>query len=351
MPKVSIIVPVYKVEKYLDRCVKSLVAQTLFDIEIILVDDGSPDNCPSMCDEWAKKDGRIKVIHKQNEGLGFARNSGMDMAAGEYLGFVDSDDFVKEDMYEKLYLAAKKENADIAMCGFLCVGGIMTERSGEERQINCFSEYTVFDGKEGVDRLMLDISGALPHEPEDSKYGFSSVKNIYLRSCIESNSVRFLSERKVMSEDVFFLLDFLACADRAVGIPGAYYCYCRNGGSLSKSYRADRFDRCCEIIDGINERLDKRMPKEKTRIYTDRLFQAYARAALMQEIQFAKESGTDKKELNRRLKEVCSSKRLKDTLKHYPWYRLPVTQAAFAFTMRFSLIRLQKLLVKLKSRG
>lgn len=351
MPEVSIIVPVYKVEKYLDRCIESLIAQTLSDIEIILVDDGSPDNCPSLCDRWAKKDSRIKVIHKENGGLGFARNSGLDIACGEYVGFVDSDDFVKHDMYEALYSAAKNEDADIAMCGFLCIGGIMTARSGEEREINCFSEYKCFSGKDGIDRLMLDISGALPGEPEDSRYGFSTVKNIYRRSILEENRLRFMSEREVVSEDVFFLLDFLMLSNRAVGIKGAYYCYCRNQGSLSKSYRPDRFQMCCRITDGINERLGKRMSEDIYRIYTDRLFQAYARAALMQEIQFADQNKLTGRQLNERLKVICRSERLRATLKRYPWHRLPFAQAVFAMTMRFSAVRLQRLLIKLKSRG
>ena len=101
-PKVSVIVPIYNVEKYLDRCVTSIVNQTLHDIEIILVDDGSPDNCPQMCDEWAERDSRIRVVHKKNEGLGYARNSGMDLARGEYIAFVDSDDYVNENTYKKL---------------------------------------------------------------------------------------------------------------------------------------------------------------------------------------------------------------------------------------------------------
>lgn len=351
MVDVSIIVPVFRVEKYLDRCVESLLGQTLKNIEIILVDDGSPDSCPEMCEEWAKKDSRIKVIHKENQGLGFARNSGLEKATGEFSGFVDSDDFVEPDMFEKLFSAAKRENADIAMCGLCCIGGIMTEKKDARENINCFDEYTVFCKKKEIDRLMLDISGAKPGEKQDSKYGFSSVKNIYRTEVIEKNSLRFLSEREVASEDVFFLLDFLKKAQCAVGIPGAYYCYCRNGESLSKSYRSDRFEKCALIIDGINERLKERMPESEYKIYTDRLFQAYARAACMQEIQFAKQNGLTKKELDLRLKAICASPRLKNTLKNYPWYRLPATQAAFAFTMRFSLVKIQKLLVKLKSGG
>lgn len=89
-PKVSIIVPIYNVEKYLDRCMESLLNQTLEDIEIIMVDDGSPDNCPKMCDEYAKKDARIKVVHKKNGGLADARNAGLDVATGKYVAFVDS---------------------------------------------------------------------------------------------------------------------------------------------------------------------------------------------------------------------------------------------------------------------
>lgn len=351
MPKISVIVPVYRVEKYLGRCVNSLLGQTLSDIEIILVDDGSPDGCPALCDEFAKKDGRIKVLHKENEGLGLARNSGMSLAVGEYIAFVDSDDYVKSEMYRTLYEAAQRENADIAMCGLCCIGGIMSAKENDVQNINCFDGYTVFDGKEGIDRLMLDISGALPKEDQDSRYGFSSVKNIYRKEVLEKNKIRFLSEKEVMSEDVFFLLDFLDKCECAVGVPGAFYCYCRNGQSLSKSYRSDRFEKCRLIIDGINGVLSKRMDESVYKIYTDRLFQAYARAACMQEIQFAPSNGIDKKELDRRLKAICNSKRLKTTLKNYPWHKLPFTQAAFAFTMRFSLVGLQKILVKMKGKG
>ena len=102
MPKLSIIVPVYKVERYIERCISSLRNQTLTDIEIILVDDGSPDLCPQLCDEYAQKDSRIKVIHKANAGLGYARNSGLEIATGEYVAFVDSDDWLTEKYLEIL---------------------------------------------------------------------------------------------------------------------------------------------------------------------------------------------------------------------------------------------------------
>lgn len=115
--KISVIVPVYKVEPHLDKCVSSIVNQTYTNLEIILVDDGSPDNCPAMCDAWAEKDSRIRVIHKTNGGLSDARNAGMTVATGKLMAFVDSDDWIAPDMYEYLYQRLTEDNSDIAACG------------------------------------------------------------------------------------------------------------------------------------------------------------------------------------------------------------------------------------------
>jgi len=118
-PKVSILVPVYNVEKYLERCLESIMAQTITEFECILVDDCSPDNCPKICDKYAKQDNRIKVIHKiQNEGLPQARRTGFENSVGAYIQFVDSDDWIEANMTEKLYKAAIGSNADIVACDF-----------------------------------------------------------------------------------------------------------------------------------------------------------------------------------------------------------------------------------------
>jgi len=114
---ISIIIPVYKVEQYLDKCVNSVVGQTYKNLEIILVDDGSPDNCPTMCDNWAKKDNRVKVIHKQNGGLSDARNIGIENATGRYIMFLDSDDFIASNMCEKLIMLQQSKDYDFVGCG------------------------------------------------------------------------------------------------------------------------------------------------------------------------------------------------------------------------------------------
>ena len=115
-PQISVIVPIYKVEQYLDCCVRSIVEQTYANLEIILVDDGSPDNCPAMCDAWAARDVRIKVIHKENGGLSDARNAGLAVATGELISFIDSDDWIEPTFYEELLGAMRTADAEVAAC-------------------------------------------------------------------------------------------------------------------------------------------------------------------------------------------------------------------------------------------
>ena len=114
-PLISVIVPIYKVEEYLYKCVKSILAQTYTNLEIILVDDGSPDNCPAICDEFAAKDSRVTVVHKKNGGVSSARNVGLDTATGEYIGFVDGDDYIEPTMYETLYKYIVDNNTDVSV--------------------------------------------------------------------------------------------------------------------------------------------------------------------------------------------------------------------------------------------
>lgn len=119
MPQVSVIVPVYKAERYLQRCVDSILSQTLADLEVILVDDGSPDNSPIICDEYSKKDHRVRVIHQKNAGVAAARNTGLEAAAGEYIAFVDSDDYIAPEMYASMMKIAQKYKCDVVMCDCL----------------------------------------------------------------------------------------------------------------------------------------------------------------------------------------------------------------------------------------
>lgn len=148
----SIIVPIYKVEKYIHQCIDSIINQTYKNIEIILVDDGSPDSCGSICEEYAKKDVRVKVIHKRNGGLSDARNEGLKIAKGKYIGFVDSDDYIKEDMYEYLYNLIIENQAEISTCGFFLKyeneEKIVESKNNPKSKILC-------NNKEGIRRLLV----------------------------------------------------------------------------------------------------------------------------------------------------------------------------------------------------
>ena len=343
-PKVSIIVPVYNTEKYLRQCVCSLTSQTLEEIEIILVDDGSKEECAALCDELAKSDDRIKVIHKNNEGQGIARNCGIQASGGEYVGFVDSDDYVDLKMYESLYSAAIKNDADIVMAGISFVGGNTFSKSGEYVEKNYFDKETVFE-KENVKQLILGVVGALPSEADDSRYGVSVCKNIFKRALLCEEKIEFVSERKIISEVAIFMVDCLGRTKKAVGIYGAFYRYRRNEESFSKSYRSDRFEKILIFLAELEKHIKDSVTKNEYDIYLKRLIQGYARILCSQEIMHAKEKKISYSALRKRLKMICKNELIADTLKSYPWYRLPKKQAAFAFAMKYKLYFLQKIMV------
>lgn len=235
MPKVSIIVPIYNVEKYLDRCMESLLNQTLKDIEIIMVDDGSPDNCPKMCDEYAKKDSRVKVIHKKNAGLGYARNSGLDIAVGEYVAFVDSDDYVDLNAYEVLYNSAIDYNADTVFAGF------KTETTPGNWVIeNETDSVRVLSQKESY-LYMLNMVANLPGIKEERATSMSVWHSIYKKSIIDKFNLRFYSEREIVCEDIPFQVDFFSKCNKTVLSPVAFYHYCLNDTSLTASFKPEKF--------------------------------------------------------------------------------------------------------------
>ena len=349
-PKVSIIIPVYNVEKYLSRCLDSLTSQTLKDIEIILVDDSSTDTSPALCDEAASKDERIKVIHKENAGAGMARNSGLEIASGEYIGFVDSDDYVDENMYSFMYGKAKEYDADLVMSSVMFVDGNIFGKEGQISLETYFDSDTLFSTPEKIKELRLGIAGALPCHKDDSRYGMSVWKNLFKRSVIEENNLKFMSEREILSEDALFVMDFAKCAKKAVGIKEAFYYYCRNEFSISKSYKKDRLEKSLIFVNEVEKRLKDDISPDEYGIYLGRFIQAICRVVCSQEIMYANKNKIKYKELRQRLKTICTDKKTSAVLKSYPISKLPLKQAVFAFAMRYRLYLLQKLIVTLRDR-
>lgn len=236
MSKVSIVVPCWGVEKYLDRCVDSLINQTLREIEIILVDDESPDRVPEMCDEWAKRDNRIKVIHKKNGGLGMACNSGLEVATGDYIAFCDSDDWMELDAYEKMYVTAISTGADAVYTGIQTI-----DEKGIICPMNHYDHFEVLNEKEKILGFAMDMICSRAEDPIESHIAMSAKIVLYRRALIEKYNLKFVSERQFISEDLIWNLDILGNASIVTTMPETFYYYFNNSSSLSKRVRLDRF--------------------------------------------------------------------------------------------------------------
>ncbi len=248
---ISVIVPIYKVEKYLDRCVNSLINQSYKELEIILVDDGSPDNCPLMCDEWKERDNRIKVIHKENGGLSDARNAGLEIASGEYIGFVDSDDFVTPDMYELLMKSCLENDSDIAVCGVR-----MVWENGHSQETWTNSENCILNNHEAMQALL-----------EENILKQPVWNRLYRRKSIEG----ILFPKGKYHEDVYWSYQVIAKANKVsvIDIPCYYYLQ-RENSIMGTSFSLKRLD----ALQGYKERLiylkqnyPDLVQKERTRNY------------------------------------------------------------------------------------
>lgn len=249
----TIVLPIYKVEKYLDRCIKSIINQTYKTLEIILVDDGSPDRCPQMCEDWAKKDCRIKVVHKDNAGLGMARNTGIEHATGEYIFFFDSDDYVALDTVEKVFQVAERTGAELIMYGHKDVDG----NGNLKNTIIPFSEKEYYEGAEIQDSLLADMVGSIPGVSKNGNIWMSACMSAYKYTLIHRTGFRFVSERELISEDVYSLLCLMKDVKSVAIIPEAFYFYCENGASLTHTYRNDRYSRIKEFYNACIEKCDE----------------------------------------------------------------------------------------------
>lgn len=230
MPKISIIVPVYKAEGYLERCVNSILSQSFADFELILVDDGSPDQCPKLCDVFAGNDNRVRVIHQKNAGVSAARNAGLDTASGEYITFVDSDDYIDPRMYEEMMWVARRYDCDVVMC-------------------DCIKE-------------LEDHTEVYSHEIRPGYYDTEQLKQEYFPHLIMMGNVEYpptisnclcLFRRKAdtpryvegvrFSEDLLFGAQLMHRARSFYYMKGqTFYHYCMNAGSASHSFVPDKWN-------------------------------------------------------------------------------------------------------------
>lgn len=225
MAELTVIIPVYKTEATLDRCVQSVLS--LPEAEILLIDDGSPDGCPGLCDAWAERDRRIRVIHQENQGLGMARNRGIREAKGEFLCFLDSDDALDAAVLPEAMALTRKTGAELVLYGMTCLdpdGKIRLRRLPKP-------EKPLYTGKELLPDLLSGSRGLTA----------SACCCLYRKTLLERVNWQFPSEREIISEDVYALLDLMGHVQTAAVLEAAPYRYYENPASLSRSYRPDRY--------------------------------------------------------------------------------------------------------------
>lgn len=236
---VSVVLPIYNVEKYLNRCLESIVNQSYQNLEIILVDDESPDRCPKICDEWAAKDSRIKVIHKKNAGLGYARNTGIENATGEYICFVDSDDYIALDTIEKAYRSGMESKSDIVYYGYNLV-----DSNGKVAQVfKPKIDKSIYKGKEVTDTFFPELISTDYSKKKRMNLMLSACTALFSMKLINDTNWRFVSEREIISEDVYSLTRLFGSITCVSVVPEACYYYCQNNTSLTRTYRKDRYEK------------------------------------------------------------------------------------------------------------
>ena len=249
MPLVSVVVPVYKVEKYIHRCVNSLVHQTLKDIEIVLVDDGSPDNCPVICDELANTDSRIRVVHKKNGGLSSARNAGMKVATGKYIGFVDSDDDVELDMYSRMVNVAEKYYVDFVMADY---NRIMSDNSSYLKTLD------IDEGLYNREKIVNDIFPNLIMR-ECIDYGplLSVWHCLYNNEFLTRLGLSFDEEVRWSEDNIFSAIMGYNCESFYYMKGEALYHYYQNPGTITSSYRKGSWNVYCTMNHHLHNYFDK----------------------------------------------------------------------------------------------
>ena len=323
---VSIVVPVYNTGKYLNRCMNSIVKQTYSNIEVILIDDGSTDDSSDLCDEWAEKDERIKVIHKLNAGLGMARNTGIENAKGEYICFFDSDDYIDLQTIEKSYRLACKSEADIVCFGYYKV-------SEKGKICGSFIPNMPKSEYKGIEIQIAFLPELIQNDPDNKERTnlcMSAWASLYSMTIIQKNKWRFVSEREIISEDYYSLLYLYRYVEKIAVLKAACYFYCENQGSLTHVFQKNRYEKirhyylksleACEVLN-YGKKIKKRVS------YT---YFANTLGALKQIMA----GNIEYKEKKNLIKSVIDDATCRDVLDQIKYDRIPLTWRIFLIAMR-----------------
>lgn len=343
MELISVVVPVYNAEQYLQRCVESIQNQTYPNLEIILVDDGSPDNCGELCDAFAGEDERIRVIHKENAGQGLARNDGMNLATGKYITFVDSDDWISFDRIENLYIALKKHNGDVALGNHT-----RYKANGEQIPRRLLLTEEFYENERVICDLVLPLIGADAENSRDILINSSVSMNLYSLDLIRQHNIQFVSERFAVAEDFYFNVDFLYRAKRVVYCKDETgYFYYENFQSTCEKYNPLRFQRTLNYYDLICKRVEEYGLKERVEFRAQRSFLMKLRVAIRHIVM----SDLKRKEKFRQIDEILQHPTVHKVLQEYPIEQYVASMWLLMKQMRRGNVKKVYWLMKLREMG
>ena len=341
-PLLSVVIPIFNTEKYINRCINSIILQKFENYEILLVDDGSNDQSPQLCDKWCLKEDRIRVIHKDNHGLGEARNTGIDNALGEYICFFDSDDYIKPGLFQKFSKSISNRKVDLTMFGLEQVDqkGVVLKTFIPNLKNNYFI------GHEVQEEFLPELIAPNPFTGKASNLMTSVCCGIFNLEVLKINNFRFKSERTIISEDTFFYLEILSHIYNVQILNERYYCYVSNANSLSTTYREDRFKKIVHFYQSADKLCIDKSYNKLTRLQIIAPFINYTVACLKMEILRTKNLNWKKKYY--KVKEICQNQYLVNAMKIYPIKSFPVKLHIFCRCIKYRLIILVMIFVYLR---
>ena len=335
MDVISIIIPVYNVEKYLDECIQSVLDQEYKNLEIILIDDGSTDSSSKKCDAWREKDDRIIVIHKQNEGLGEARNTGLEYVSGKYVYFLDSDDFLTPTCIKRLYDTAETEQADI-------VGsGTYVYLDGETSVFSIPREYKVYRERDVINKFLPNIIAPDPETGEFVGFAMCISGMFFLAKLL--NGWRCASERFIISEDVYSFIDLCSRVKCVVELPEFTNYYRMNDNSLSHTIRDDRNEQNKKFLCECRKLVERKGYPE---IVKKRLIFPYLSFVLADLKSIAK---SDKKNKRKLIYSIISDEELVSSLSDYDLRSENLKRKAVIISIKNRWFRIAYLLIRIQA--
>lgn len=326
MIKVSVVIPVYNMEKYLARCMDSVLAQTLKELEIILVDDGGSDGSVSMCDDYEKKYENVKVCHKENGGLTSAWKAGSQLAEGNYIGYVDSDDFIEPDMFERLYKEAEGENADIACCGLRHIYEEGDHEEWNEQMEFPEQVFTVETLKEHVFPVLINDGSFMGRHLQPNR-----VTKIVKRELVIKN-LSMCDDRVSIGEDFQFSLCMFLDAKKVVIVKDFYpYYYYMNNSSMTMKYDEKYMDKIKIMKENLCRISDSKAAYDlKPQILNDFL----CLTVLHVKGGIYKKKKAPYKEHRADMKKICTDPEVVEAMKNYSMPGLSVAEKMFLFFMK-----------------